>query len=255
LLITVQLLRFCTYSDTRLAEAAVPLKVGERQRTTRRRPALPNGRALIGGFLVAVAMVLAFTLASASNHGPRGHMVVARRPIPVGRRIDDEDLRLEPVDVAEPVAGQLFDEIHQVAGSIALAPLAPDDVVNRSTVVTEGGDGPVGREFSFPVDRERALNGRLQPGEWVDVLVTYGTGDSARTLVVAPGVRLIDITEVGKATLGSTGKIVVTLLLTDGDQLVGTAHASEVGAVTLVRSTGASEGKPSEPYLTPGAGR
>jgi Flp pilus assembly protein CpaB len=119
--------------------------------------------------------------------------------------------------------------------------------------VADGGDGAVGREFSFPVDRERAMNGRLQPGESVDVLVTYGTGDSARTLVVAPGVRLLDVTEAGKATLGSNGKVVVTLLLTDAEQLLQAAHASAVGAVTLVRSTGATPGSPLDTYVTPGA--
>ncbi|HEY5155677.1 MAG TPA: RcpC/CpaB family pilus assembly protein [Acidimicrobiales bacterium] len=219
----------------------------------RARPVLPSGRALLGGFLVAVAMILAFALSSASGRGPTQLVVVARRPLPAGHRLTADDLRLEPTALSDPMRGQLFERVSDAAGSVSLVALPSDGLISRSSVVVDGDDGAPGREFSFPVDRERAMNGRLQPGESVDVLVTYGTGDSARTLVVASGVRLIDVTETSKATLGSSGKLVVTVTLADEDQVLHAAHASEVGAVTLVRSTGAARGAVGGPYVTPGA--
>ena len=208
---------------------------------------------MIGGFLVAAAMILAFAVASASRHGPGRHIVVARRAIPVGHRLVAEDLRLEPAELADPVAGQLFDQVSEVTGSLSLVPIGADGLVTRASVVDDGGDGAPGREFSFPVDQERAMNGHLQPGESVDVLVTYGSGDAARTLVVAAGVRLLDITEAGKASLGSSGQVVVSVLLTDVRQVLQAAHASEVGAVTLVRATGAVAGPDAGTYITPSA--
>ena len=244
------------------------MQVGGRWRTTTRRsapeatagrpmrarPVLPSGRALLGGFLVAVAMILAFALASASGRGPTQMVVVARRPLPAGHRVTADDLRLEPTALSDPIRSQLFERVSDVAGSVSLVALSPDGLISRSSVVADGGgEGAPGREFSFPVDRERAMNGHLQPGESVDVLVTYGTGDSARTLVVASDVRLVDVAETSKATLGSSGKLVVTVMLTDEDQVLHTAHASEVGAVTLVRSTGAARGAVGGPYVTPGA--
>jgi Flp pilus assembly protein CpaB len=224
-----------------------------RARTMRGRATLPSTRALVGGFLVAVAMILAFTVAARSGQGARGQVVVVRHDVGVGHRLEPGDLRLERADVTDPMAEQLFSDIDAAVGSITLAPLAGDAVVVRSAVTADGAnDGPVGREFSFPVDRERAVNGQLRRGEWVDVLATYGTGESARTLVVAASVRLLDLTEAGKATLGSSGKVVVTLLLTDATQLLQTAHASEIAAITVVRSTGAdSSSTAPESYVTP----
>ena len=222
-------------------------------RSMRARPALPSGRALVGGFLVAVAMILAFTVASASRHAPQQRIVVARRSIEVGHRLEADDLRLEPAEMTDPVASQLFDREAAATGQLALVPIAAGGAITRSAVVDDGGEGPTGREFSFPVDQERAMNGRLRPGDSVDVLVTYGAGDTARTLMVAAGVRLLDITAAGKATLGSSGTVVVSVLLTDAPQVVRVAHASEVGSVTLVRATGTPPGEVVEPYLTPTA--
>lgn len=217
----------------------------------RGRPALPSGRALIGGFLVAVAMVLAFTVASSPSHGDRRQIVVARRALPVGHRIESDDLRTEAADLDDAVAGDLFTTASQATGSLTLVPIPSDGLVPRSAVVRDGASGAPGREFSFPVDRERAVNGRLQPGEVVDVVVTYGTGEGARTMVVAPGVQLLAVEDAGKATLGSSGKVVVTVRLSDAAQLLQTAHASEVGAVTLVRATGAPPSGDISAYATP----
>ncbi len=205
------------------------------------------------GCLVAFAMVLAFAVASASHHAPRRQIVVARRPIDVGHRLERDDLRLEPAGLTDAVAGRLFDRVDEVAGTLTLVPIEADGVIARAAVVDDGGGEAVGREFSFPVDQERAMNGRLQPGESVDVLVTYGSGDAARTFLVAAGVRLLDVTAAGKATLGSNGKVVVTVLLTDAHQVLEAAHASEVGAVTLVRSTGVEPSDEVDPYVTPTA--
>jgi hypothetical protein len=64
--------------------------------------------------------------------------------------------------------------------------------------------------------------------------------ETARTEVVARGVRLLDLEEAGKSTIGSNGKVVVTLSLTSADDMLRTAHASEVAAITLVRADAAS---------------
>ncbi len=73
------------------------------------------------------------------------------------------------------------------------------------------------------------------------MLATYGTGSAARTLVVARRVQVLDLESAGTASLGSNGKVVVTVSLTDDDQVLATAHAAEVAAITLVRSTGTTD--------------
>ena len=53
--------------------------------------------------------------------------------------------------------------------------------------------------------------------------------------------QVLDLESAGNASLGSNGKVVVTVSLGDDDQVLATAHAAEVAAITLVRSTGTSD--------------
>ena len=76
-------------------------------------------------------------------------------------------------------------------------------------------------------------------GEPLDLLATYGTGDTARTVVVARAVRLVDLDDDTHGGLESTGKVVVTIQLRDPTTLLAVTHATEAAAVTLVRSSGA----------------
>jgi len=218
-----------------------PLAVGVAHpaaRRLQRRAALPAGRAVVGGLLVALAMVAAFVVASGAGDGPTGRVVVVTRPLPIGHQLAADDLHVEPVDVSDALASVTFTDPDDLIGKVTVAPLTTGEIVGRSALVDLGADGAAGHAFSFPVNRERAVNGHLQPGDQIDVLATYGTGSTARTLVVARGVQVLDLESAGNASLGSTGKVVVTVSLADADQVLATAHAAEVAALTLVRSTG-----------------
>jgi Flp pilus assembly protein CpaB len=199
----------------------------------RRRP-LPSGRAVVGGLLVAVAMLAAFALANRPHHGPTGHVVVARRAVRLGSRLSTDDLRVESIDLPDGVASGTFSATSDLEGAVALAPLGPGDIVERSSVGTGTTGGP-GAQMSFPLDRERALDGRLEPGETLDLLATYGTGNDARTSVVAHGVRLVDVDDAHEGLEG-TGKLVVTVELPDPDLAVPVTRASAVATLTLVRN-------------------
>ena len=225
------------------------------------RPALPSGRAVVGGLLVVVAVIAVFVLATDPGAGPHGRAVVASREVPVGHVLTPDDLRLEPVELPPAVAATTFASVDEAVGSVTLGPLGPDDVVARSDVlepaVTDGqgtaeaaGTTPV-PEVSFPMDRQRAVNGHLRPGESVDLLATYGSGESASTVVAARGVRLVAVEEAAKGTLGSTGTVVVTLALPGRDAVLRATHASQVAEVSLVRATGVV----ADPAGTPPADR
>jgi Flp pilus assembly protein CpaB len=219
---------------------------GGPRRVRRPRP-LPTGRAVVGGLLVALAMLASFAVAAGRDHGPRGRVVVVRHAVRFGSRIGRDNARTVRVDLPDSVARRTFASVAEVEGSVALSDLAPGDVVQRSSVSFTAD--PPDRELSFPVDRARALDGRLQPGETVDLLATYGTGEAARTVVVARQVRLVD-TDDARQGLESTGKLIVTIALHDPDEVLAATHASGVAAITLVRSTG-STGEGSDSYSVP----
>jgi hypothetical protein len=123
---------------------------------------------------------------------------------------------------------------------VTLAPLAPGDLVQASAVRTVGAGSadPDDPQFSFAVERDRALNGELRPGEIVDLLATFGTGTSASTKVLASSARVLAVEQAGSGTLGSSGRLVLTVALDDDDTVLDVAHASQVAAITVVRASG-----------------
>jgi len=203
-----------------------------RRRVLRRRP-LPSGRAVVGGLVVAVAMLASFAVAGGSSGAPRGRVVVARRDVQLGAHLTAADLTVVPVDLPGRVAAATFSSPADLEGTVALAPLAAGDVVDRSFVSTSGG-GPSGAQLSFPLDRDRALDGDLDLGEQLDLLATFGTGDQAHTDVVARAVRLVAVDADGSGLEGA-GKLVVTIQLADAGDVVAVTHATQVATITLVR--------------------
>jgi Flp pilus assembly protein CpaB len=171
-----------------------------------------------------------------AGHVPGRTVVVASRAIDIGERLDGSVLEARTITVAEDLAGHGFDSTDSLEDSIAIAPIGNGELVQHSAVLVGGVvDGT--REFSFPVDRDRAVNGDLHPGESVDVLATYGSGNDATTTVLARDARVIRLSDAKSGALSTSGKLVLTLGLASADQVLDAVHAAQVASITIVRST------------------
>jgi Flp pilus assembly protein CpaB len=209
----------------------------------RRATPLPSGRAVVGALLMTVAALGVFVALRSAGDGPDQAIVVAATDVPIGHRLSAADVRVQRGQLPEGTSSATFDSAAATAGAITVAPLRAGDIVQRSAVIgpTPGGgdDQDRGRQFSFSVERDRALDGALQRGERVDVLATYGTGDGAFTNVVARDVTLVDIDTGPKSgAIGSTTKITFTVSPASADDILRLAHATEVAPITLVRTSG-----------------
>lgn len=210
-----------------------------------RRTPLPSGRAVIGALLVTVAAVGVFAAYRSASEGPRAPIVVAATDLPAGHRLEPGDVRVERAELPPTLAAQSFESSSTLDGGVTLTPLRSGELVQRSAVLSPGQPAPPARQFSFAVDRERAVNGGLQRGEHVDVLATFGTGESAYTSVVARDVSIIDIEGGTKSSgIGSSGKLTVTVELPNADDVLRLAHATQVAPITLVRTTRAGSSDP-----------
>ena len=139
---------------------------------------------------------------------------------------------------------------------VALAPIRAGELVQASAVVLPGagedGASPAAREFSFAVDRTRALNGTLNRGERVDLLATYGSGEAARTHVMVRDALVVEIDNESDDTIGAAATITMSLALPTADDVLEAAHATQVGAITVVRTTkAADDGAGATSYATP----
>src|SRR3954471_4712183 len=121
---------------TDLATAPPPVSTNgaAATRTVRRRRTLPGGRAVVGGFLVALSAVGVFSAWTASTSGPSQRYVVATHDIAPGDRIARGDLTVVALDLPDAQRHHAFTDLDLLVGATALAPLADGQLVQSSDV-------------------------------------------------------------------------------------------------------------------------
>lgn len=221
-------------------------------RTVTRRPALPNGRAVVGGFLVAVSALGIFTAYARATAGPTTSYVVARHDLALGTQLAADDLVELPMSLPASVAGHAaFDQASSVVGATTIGPIRKGELVQAGDLVRKRS-GPAELEVSFEIAPARALAGSLRPGEVVDVLATFGAGADAYTVVVVQQARVLASTSTRTAL--TTGADVISLAVASSDAALALTHAVNAGEVTLVRSTGSTASGPAgQTYRAPAA--
>jgi Flp pilus assembly protein CpaB len=201
------------------------------------RRALPSGRAVTGGFLVAVAATGSFVSYRGAASGPSHRYVVAAHDVAAGATLGAGDLEVVLVDLPDAQAGHAFADTAAVSGRVALSALHEGELVQSSAVADRDKSDPR-FEVSLPIERARALGGSIEPGERVDVVATVGDGRDARTEVVALRAQVVRVIDAKRSSVGTSGDVVVALALPTEDEVLAVTHASRAGSVTIVRATG-----------------
>ena len=172
---------------------------------------LPTGRALVGGLLVTMAAVVVFAAYAGANERPstvgRGRPT-RPRPRRSGSAPTTSRSGRSRCPPRSPTAS--FSDASALIGAVTLGPVGAGELVQEGAVrldptARRDRAEAAGPEFSFPVDRERALAGDVRPGEEVDLLATFGSGSDATTEVLARGARVLHVQEARTGTLGSSG--------------------------------------------------
>lgn len=201
-------------------------------RTVGAKRTLPGSRATIGGLLMALAaggVLLAYT---GSSSGPDDALIVVTEDVAAGQVIDHDALAVEKGDLPEGIDAT-FDTPEEVAGRVALVPLAKGDIVQASAV----GSTPrpsVAHEMALTLPRENVAVGRLKRGERVDVYVT--TED--RTSSVVRGAEVLQLTEGDDDSLTSDRDVSLVVGVATAEEVAALVHSLRTGDVTVVRSTG-----------------
>lgn len=222
----------------------------EGPRLLARRRRRPSGRAVLGGFLVAMAALTAFVAARGTPDGPSHSYVVVARDVIAGTKLQPGDLREVTMDLPDSLAGRAFRDARTLVGRLAVHPLSSGELIQASAVVT--GDATDPRfQISLPVERARAVDGLVTTGEQVDLLVTYGAGADAETLVVVRGAEILRVDQGQHGALGGDNDMIVLLALTTPNDALAVTHAAQAGKITLVRTTAAASDNGPSSYRPP----
>ncbi len=203
--------------------------------TIPKRSKVPGSRAVVGGLLVAVAVGVTLQAGAAADRPPETSYLVADADLDVGVRLRGSDVGVVAVDLPEPATRHALPAGTDVTGAVALGPIRRGQLLAGSDLLMapEGTAEPV-REVSVPVPAERALDGRLAPGELIDVLATAGTGPDATTERVATSARVLSV-GAPDDSLARAGIVVLTLAIATDEEALAIAHASATAELTVVR--------------------
>jgi Flp pilus assembly protein CpaB len=216
--------------------AAAPSGGDERLRrpVLRTHRGLPARRAIAGGVLVAAAALGLFTAFLRADSAGRDQLVVAAHALPAGTRLSASDLRLVPMRVPSPQRAHAFRSVDGLVGRLVVGPIGDGELVQAASVVGRDEQPPF-RQLTVLVDASQLQ--AVDESDTVDILVTTGTGEAARTEVAAGGARILRISRRGGG-VGADGKAPVTFALGSFDEVTRVVEASKAGALTLVRATG-----------------
>jgi Flp pilus assembly protein CpaB len=222
-------------TDTRVRTATGHGSAAPDPPTVRRRRPLPGGRAVLGAFLIAVAVVGVFGAYLSATAEPDSAYAVAAETLDAGAVITKGDIRLVRMNLPPEVRARSIADVQALLGATVLHPLRPGELI-RSGDVIRGGGARGTRELSFAVEGSRALGERIAPGERIDVLATYGSGEQAYTVVVVADTPVLRVDPAGGGLAGE-GRVELTVALDRAEDALALAHAVDVGQVTVVRAT------------------
>ena len=166
-------------------------------RSIGRQVALPSGRAVVGALLVTVAVVGLFASYRQSQEDTGSPYVVVATTVRADEVIEDADLAIRTLDIGELLQRTLTSK-SQAIGAVAVQTLLPGQLLQHANILAPGTaasatDQLQSFEVSFALDRPRALNGDLVPGEVVDVLATIDHAGESCSTVVAPKARIVGL--------------------------------------------------------------
>jgi hypothetical protein len=199
---------------------------------------------VLGGLLVAAAVVGLFWASSRSHAGPSQSFVVARHALAPGARLEASDLGRQPLDLPPALAERVFTDARALVGATLVAPLAPGELIQASAVVAKPS-GAASRELTFAVPRS-TLAANLEQGERIDVVATYGSGPEAFSTVVLRQALVVALDR-GRGRVGDQSDAAVTVALDDPNDAVAMAHAVQLAKLTVVRATGAAPASGTSP--------
>ncbi len=199
---------------------------------------------------MALAALGVFVAARGATQKSTQSYVVVAHEVAAGTKFTEADLAVADLDLPAGLASHAFTNRDSVVGQVALAHLSAGDLVQGS-VVAAGDAADQRMQLSIPVERARALDGTLEPGETVDVLATYSGDGSGDTIVVARGAEVRRVDNGATNALTTSDNTVLVLAVDNPDTALAVAHASQAGKVTIVRATAARDRETSSSYQPP----
>jgi Flp pilus assembly protein CpaB len=184
----------------------------------------------------ALGVLLTLSVVRTADHTTA--VLVATRDLEPGAVIDATSVRVARVRADARVLGTLFAGVSPAVlrGQVVTSAVGSGALITRA-VVRDPSAHAASRVMSFPLPRARAVDGRLDAGDRVDVIAVDHTTGRGEYVVNDAEIAAVDTHRSGPLG-GGSDDITVTLVV-DPQRAPRLAAAVATRVVTLVRTTGA----------------
>jgi len=195
--------------------------------------------------IVAGLVGMLLTLALLRNADQRVEVAVAAEDLDVGSVVEASAVRYERVKMDDHLLDTVLrpDDIEALDGAVVTSAIAQGELLSRSDVRPAATRSGL-RAVSIPIDAARAVNGDLERGDRVDVILAA----EKEVAIVVAGAEVLDVASPdGAGAFGAVGGELSVTLAVDarGAQLLAVAITD--GDILLARSTGAEPAGDAEP--------
>jgi Flp pilus assembly protein CpaB len=183
----------------------------------------------------ALGVLLTLTvLRSADDTRP---VLVAARDLAPGTVLEDASFRVAHVHADAAILATLYasDQLGALRGHVVTSVVHEGELVAHTAVAER--DGRSARTMSFPIPRSRAVAGKLETGDRVDVLAV--DHDSGRADYVVTDAEVVSAESRSAGALAGASDDVTVTLVVDPESAPALAAALDGRTVMLVRATGA----------------
>ena len=213
------------------------------------RPSWVNLRTVLGLLLFSAALFGGNRLLAASKNTET--VWVASRDLAQDTVLAPGDL--EPAEAKLPAraAATYASAATPVFGEVLTRPVRAGELLPTGWFA-RSPDPAAARSISIPIEGEHAVGGALQPGDRVDVFVTFDAQNvRARTVLVARAVEVLDVVETGGLAFGESALVGVTVGVAP-EQAARLAFAVRTGVVDVARVDGPISGPSSSSTVRAG---
>jgi Flp pilus assembly protein CpaB len=184
----------------------------------------------------ALGVLLTLTVLRSADDTRR--VLVAAHDLAPGTVLDEASFRVARVHADAGILGTLYasDQIGLLRGHVVTNVVNEGELVARAAVAERDGKSSA-RTMSFPIPRSRAVAGKLETGDRVDVLAV--DHDSGRAGYVVTDAEVVSAESRSSGALSGVSDDITVTLVVDPTTAPALAAAVDGGTVMLVRSTGA----------------
>lgn len=180
------------------------------------------------------------------------YIVAAAQDLPIGKRIQQDNLKLVMLDRKDMPKGAFLKIAEVVDRAVSVPIAASEPVLNGKLAAKGSGEGltaliePGTRAISVQVNEISGVSGFIQPGTRVDVLFTrvFSNGDAATTTILQ-NVKIIaygkQIDQGTRVDPRDTSKPTVATLLVSQDQAEKLVLAEQRGRIHFALRNGLDE--------------